>query len=138
MSNYSKNSRDKLAIAHIDLQTIFKEVIKHYDNTIVYTFRGEELQNRLFSEGASKKKYPHSRHNHYPAMAVDSAPYIDGKVSEDMYQCYHYSGFVLGVAKMLFKYKVISHKLIGGSDWDDDNDVNDQKFRDLWHYELIK
>jgi len=138
MSNYSKNSRDKLAIAHIDLQTIFKEVIKHYDNTIVYTFRGEELQNRLFDEDASKKKYPHSRHNHYPAMAVDSAPYIAGKVSEDMYQCYHYSGYVLGIAEMLYKYKVISHKLIGGSDWDDDKDVNDQKFRDLWHYELIK
>ena len=137
MPKYSKNSRDKLAIAHIDLQMIFKEVVKYYDNTIVYSFRGQELQNRLFNDGKSKLKYPKSKHNHYPAMAVDSAPYINGRMSDDMFQCYHYAGFVLGIAEMLYKYKVIRHKLIGGSDWDGDKDVNDQVFRDLWHFELV-
>lgn len=138
MPKYSKNSKNILKLAHIDLRRIFEEVIKHYDNTIVYSFRGQELQDRLFDEGASKLKYPDSKHNSYPAMAVDSGPYLNGNISTDMYQNYHYAGFVLGVAEMLFKYKVISHKLIGGSDWDGDRDVNDQIFRDLWHFELVK
>lgn len=138
MPKYSSASKQRLLLAHADLQTIFNEVIKYYDNTIVYSFRGKELQNRLYEEGATKKKYPHSKHNVYLSMAVDSAPYINGDVSKDRYQCYHYAGFVLGVAQMLLNEGKISHKLISGSDWDDDNDVNDQKFRDLWHFELVK
>jgi len=138
MPKYSSASKKKLLLAHPDLQIIFNEVIKYYDNTIVYTFRNEELQNNLYEQGLTKKKYPHSKHNIYYSMAVDSAPYIDGTVSQDMYQCYHYAGFVKGIAQMLLNEGKISHKLIGGSDWDNDNNVNDQKFRDLWHFELSK
>jgi len=136
MPKYSENSRKKLRLAHTDLQRIFEEVIKYYDNTIVWTYRGQEVQDEFFENGKSKLKYPDSKHNCTPAMAVDSAPYVDGDVSDDMYQGYHYAGFVLGIAKMLLKEGEISHELVCGADWDGDIDVNDQTFRDLWHFQL--
>jgi len=112
-----------------DLQRIFFEVIKHYDNSIITGYRDEEAQNEAFHTGRSKVQFPDSKHNSIPSNAVDAAPYpIDWK---DKDRFYHFAGFVLGVAKIL------GIEIRWGGDWDGDTDLHDQTFYDLVHFELI-
>jgi len=49
------------------------------DVTIVCGYRGEEEQNKAYTEKKSGLKFPQSKHNHAPSSAVDIAPYINGK-----------------------------------------------------------
>jgi peptidoglycan L-alanyl-D-glutamate endopeptidase CwlK len=37
--------------------------------------RGQEAQDTAFKQGASKLKWPNSKHNKTPSLAVDIAPY---------------------------------------------------------------
>lgn len=129
MYKFSKTSLERLSTCHVDLQKLFNEVIKHYDCTIVCGHRSKEEQNLAFKKGNSKLQYPKSKHNVYPSVAVDVAPYpIDWN---DMSRFYHFGGYVLGVADIL------NIKLRWGGDWDSDNDLKDQTFMDLVHFELV-
>ena len=51
------------------------------DITIVEGHRAEARQNQMVAEGKSRLRWPRSRHNSTPSMAVDIAPYVDGTVS---------------------------------------------------------
>ena len=75
MPKYSTISKSRLVTCHQDLQTLFNEVIKYYDCTIVYGHRGEIAQNQAYAEGKSQLKWPNSKHNKWPSLAVDAAPY---------------------------------------------------------------
>ncbi len=72
---FGKSSLEKLATAHEDLQKVFHEVIKQYNCSILCGHRGEAEQNEAFARGASKVKFPKSRHNSTPSEAVDAAPW---------------------------------------------------------------
>lgn len=131
MPQFSDTSLSRLETCDHRLIRLFKEVIKYYDCTIVYGHRGKEEQNKAFSEGKSKLQYPNSKHNKFPSMAIDVAPYIPGKgIVWEAAQCYTFAGFVLGLATML------CIPIRWGGDWDMDNDVNDQTFMDLVHFEI--
>lgn len=45
------------------------------DITVLTGHRGEADQNAAHASGASRLRWPHSRHNSTPSMAVDIAPY---------------------------------------------------------------
>jgi peptidoglycan L-alanyl-D-glutamate endopeptidase CwlK len=136
MPNFSKNSKRELATCHPDLQRLFNRVIQHYDCTIVNGARGELEQNQAFANGASKLQWPDSKHNVVPpaifSMAVDAAPYEMTAIDWSPDQCLHFGGYVLGAAA------VLGISIRWGGDWDRDNDVQDQTFNDLVHFELIK
>lgn len=72
-----------------------------------------------------------SPHNCKPATAVDVAPCINGKITYDEKQCYHFCGFVRGISIALDVH------IRGGHDWNKNNDVLDQKFNDLLHWEVV-
>jgi peptidoglycan L-alanyl-D-glutamate endopeptidase CwlK len=130
MAYFSDASLQKLATCHQDLQDLFKTVILHYDCTILEGHRSEADQDQLFEQGLSKVEWPDSKHNKIPSHAVDVAPYpIDW---DDTKRFYHFVGFVKGVAASM------NIKLRCGADWDGDNDLKDQSFNDLVHFELIK
>lgn len=131
MPKFSNRSQDRLSQCHPLLQELFNYIIQYFDCTIITGHRGREEQNDKFNRGLSKVKWPNSKHNTYPSRAVDAAPFIDGQVSWDSEQCYYFSGFVMGVAKA----KGINIR--SGSDWDRDNNISDQSFNDLVHFELI-
>jgi hypothetical protein len=133
MPNFSRGSNIKLGTCHPKLQRLFREVIKEVDCTVVWGFRGEEIQNGLFEEGFSEKEWPDSKHNQLPALAIDVAPYIKGKgVVWEPRQCYYFAGYVMAVAERL------GIKIICGADWDKDFDVNDQSLRDICHFQIEK
>lgn len=135
MPTYSVRSRENLRSCHKDLRTIFNAVILHYDCTIIQGHRGEAEQNKAYSEGKSQLKFPQSKHNKSPSMAVDVAPYpIDWS---DLDRFYYFAGYVMGVAEMLHAQGMISHRLRYGGDWNRDTQVKDNGFDDLVHFELI-
>ena len=125
---FSKASLSKLSTCDQRLQDVFLKVIDSYDCTILAGHRGKAAQNKAFDEGKSKLRWPVSKHNDKPSMAIDVAPYpIDW---DNINGFYHFSGYVLGIAHTM------GITLRWGGDWDQDNDLTDQSFMDLVHFEL--
>jgi len=136
MPSYSKSSRKKLETCHQDLQTIFNYVIKYWDNTIICGHRTKEEQDDVYEKGYSQVKYPNSKHNSFPSMAVDSVPYPINWTNTDRMKVY--VGFVLGVAAMMKSNGQIEHHLVSGLDWDSDTFLKDHTFHDHPHFQLKK
>lgn len=135
MYSYSKASATNRLSCHSNLQFLFWEVLKTYDHSILCGHRGKKEQEKAFENKQSEIRYPFSKHNKKPSLAVDVAPYpIDW---DNLYRFYHFSGFVCGVADRLLAEGVISHKIRWGGDWNGNRDFSDQDFNDLVHYELI-
>lgn len=130
MPKFSERSTQRLKECHIDIQRVFFEVVKHFDCSIIKGHRGKNEQDDLFYciPKRTQVRWPNSRHNSVPSNAVDALPYpIDWDDRERMTL---FAGFVLGVAKML------GVTLRWGGDWDQDTEVDDNRFDDLPHFEL--
>jgi len=109
-------------------------VIKHVDCSILEGHRTEKDQNEAFKNGTSLVKYPNSKHNSYPSMAVDAVPYpIDWN---DKTRLAYFSGIVIGISRVLLLGT--GYTLISGIDWDNDNNIKEHKFLDFPHFELRK
>ena len=134
MPQFGRKSKEQLSSCHPDLQSLFNEVIKHYDCTILEGHRSNERQEKLFHQGQSKLRACQSKHNQSPSLAVDVAPYHIKKPNIDL-NCtnnfYLFSGYVLGVANQL------GIKIRWGGYWDKTLDVRNNKFNDLVHFELV-
>jgi len=129
MPKFSQTSKQRLGDCEPELQRLFKEVIKHYDCTVLCGFRTEEEQNQAYADKRSTKQFPESKHNIYPSMAIDVAPYpIDWN---DMERFRHFAGFVEGMAASM------GINIRSGGDWDMDHDFKDQRFIDMPHFELV-
>ena len=128
MPEFSDTSNGRLDSCDRRLRSLLVEVVKHYDCSILQGHRDKETQNKYFDEGRSKVRWPDSKHNGQPSMAVDVAPYpIDW---DDRERFYLFSGYVLGTAQQM------GINLRWGGDWDGDRDIADQTFDDLVHFEL--
>lgn len=128
MPRYSRISRDRLQTCHKYLQDLFNKVILTFDCIILEGNREEILQNSYFSTGKSKLNWPGSKHNCFPSLGIDVAPYpINWK---DLSRFYYFGGYVKGMAASM------GIPLRWGGDWDDDTQVLDQRFKDLVHFKL--
>lgn len=129
----SKSSLEKLSTCDERLQELFKKVAEFYPCQVIEGHRNKERQDEAFEKGFSKVKWPDGNHNTYPSRAVDVAPLTkNNKIDwNDRIKFYHFIGFVLGVAQIL------GIKVRSGSDWDKDLDLNNQKFFDLPHWEVV-
>ena len=134
MPQFSKTSRQRLATCHQDLQTLFNEVIKYFDCTIICGHRGEEKQNSAYKKGYSKLKFPNSKHNKNPSLAVDVIPYPLDWDDHDRMRVF--AGYVLGTAQQLKNEGWIDSSIRLGGDWDMDTEVLDNTFQDFPHYEI--
>lgn len=136
MKRFSESSKAKLATCHRDLQTLFNHVILEYDCTVVCGHRSQADQDKAFNEGKSKLRFPNSKHNYTPSLAVDVAPYEKHGVDWGKLQSAHFAGYVKGIADQLFRIGSITHHIRFGIDWDSDDDVDDTKFWDACHFEI--
>tara|TARA_S200002703_G_scaffold156660_1_gene162781 strand:+ start:154 stop:597 length:444 start_codon:yes stop_codon:yes gene_type:complete len=112
------------------------------DISLISGHRSEEEQNALFKSGKSKLKYPNSKHNSNPSMAVDFQPYpmpninaknkaVRARAERTLWASLAYTA---GAART---YALANGwKLRWGGDWDGDGDLTDQTFNDLFHLEL--
>lgn len=74
MPQFSTRSLETLGTCEQKLVNLMKKCIEEVDFTVLCGHRSESEQDKAFAEGKSKLKYPASKHNAYPARAVDIAP----------------------------------------------------------------
>lgn len=126
---YSDSSRQRLEQCHPLIQDVFNRVIQVCDCTIITGHRGKAEQNEMYRTGKSHLQWPLGKHNTVPSLAIDAAPYpIDWK---DRERATLFAGLVIGIAAEM------GIELRWGGDWDQDWQVKDNNFDDLWHFELI-
>ena len=129
MAKFGRRSRENLSTCHEDLQKVFNEVIKHVDCSILEGHRDERTQDRYYEEGKTKVRYPMGRHNSKPSRAVDVVPY---PVDWDDRERFHlFGGFVLGMARGM------GITLRWGGDWNMNFEVDENRFDDFPHFELV-
>ena len=135
MPRFSQASFSKLSTCHPDLQVLFYEVIKYFDCTILVGHRNQADQELAFSEGKTQLHWPHGKHNSQPAMAVDATPYpIEW---ENDKRSYWFAGYVMGIAQKLKDEGKMTHAVRFGGDWNCDTNIDNEHFKDLYHFELV-
>lgn len=126
MPYFSARSKRRLQTCHPDLQVVCKEAIRHFDFTIVWGHRNEQQQEKAHADNASPHKFPHSKHNREPSLAVDIAPWpLDWKNHKRFHVL---AGVMLAVASGM------GVGLRWGGNWDMDNTYVGN---DLGHFELV-
>jgi len=128
MARFGNRSTNRLKTCDQRLQELFYEVVKHFDCSIIEGHRGKEGQNKAYDEGKSKLKYPNGKHNQFPSIAVDVAPYPIDWSDRDRF--HYFSGFVLGIATKM------GLNIRWGGDWNQDTQTKDNNFDDLVHFEI--
>jgi len=118
------------------LQTLFFEVINHFDCTIIEGFRDEADQNKAYASGKSRLKWPYGKHNQSPSMAVDVAPFPVDWDNEQRFLVF--AGFVLGTANSLKAQCKMSHYVRWGGAWNGLDKLNTPgMLNDFVHFELM-
>ncbi len=81
----------------------------------------------------NKTKVRMGQHQRKPSLAVDAVPYpINSDWNKDIEKICVFAGIVLAIAHKR------GIKLRWGRDWDGDMDLNDQKFNDYCHFEIVE
>jgi peptidoglycan L-alanyl-D-glutamate endopeptidase CwlK len=135
MPKFGAESLKQLSTSHKDLQTLFNEVIKYFDCKVIEGFRDERAQQEAFKNGHSKLQWPDGKHNHSPSFAVDVAPYPVN--FNNIPRFYWFAGYVLATAQQLKLQGRITHDIRWGGDWNRNTNIDDEKFKDLFHYEIV-
>lgn len=153
MPAFGRESQKKLNTCDKDIRLICDKTIIMIDFSIITGHRTKEEQNGLFPK-YTKLKWPKGKHNKFPSMAVDIAPYIKpyGVIfggREQIFRMMEIRGVskaaaeafvVKSYARMMGYIEAIAFtagiKIRVGIDWDGDFDMLDQKFHDLGHWEL--
>ena len=133
MPEFSERSLKRLSGVHPDLQTLFQEVVRHFDCTVISGVRTEEEQAALYAKGRTKpgnivtyKDGVIKKSKHQGGGAVDIVPYP--VAWGDIERFRQFGWFVKGVASTLKRYGQIDNDIKWGGDW--------RRFSDYPHYEL--
>lgn len=136
--SYGRTSSGVLITASFNLQLVFDEALAMglIDISAIESRRAKARQNRLFKIDRSRVQWPYSKHNVLNptdlAHAVDAAPFVSGKRSDNYYHCIYLAGVVQACGEKL------GIPIRWGGNWDQDGEpVTDQDFQDLWHYEEV-
>ena len=129
MPYFGKRSKRNLSECDELLQRVAYAAINGYGFTVICGHRNEKDQNEAYENGFSTKKYPNGKHNSKPSKAFDAIP-DDGGWEADIEQFVLMAGYIKGVAL------IFGTKIRWGGDWDSDNDMNNETFIDLAHFEI--
>lgn len=135
MASYGNASKLRLQSVHYDLRRWCERLILRFDHTVVCGHRGAEEQEEAYRNGKSKLHYPHSRHNTYPSLAIDLAPWDPQKRRIDWGAR---DRFILLAGMGLQLAYEMGLPITWGGDWDDDTFVRDHDFQDFPHFQLPK
>lgn len=136
MYKYGSESRRLLATCDERLQRVFNEAIYYMDIKILEGNRPKTVQDRYYEEGRTKVKWPHGTHNLKPSGAVDAVPFDSNATPninwEDRERFSFMAGIIIGVGLMM------GISIRWGGDWNRDGELDDNKFDDLPHFELLR
>ena len=129
---FGQTSKMRLSTCHPLLIALFERVIKRpdlpHDLTILCGHRGQAEQDAAFDSGASKLRYPKSKHNVYPSMAVDVAPWVRGAISWFAPDFLPIARHIKATWETMTEAERGGHTLSWGGDW--------TSFVDRPHWEL--
>lgn len=129
MPQFSDLSEQRLVTCDERLQRLLREAIKHVDFTVIYGHRTQEEQDDAFRQGASTLRWPKSKHNKQPSLAVDIAPYpIDWS---DTARFARLAGYIERIAQEQ------GVKIRWGGDWNGNYRTKDERLVDMPHIELV-
>jgi len=158
MPSFGQRSRENLETCTHDIQLVLNKAIEIVDFSVVCGHRGEQAQNKAYTEGRSTKQWPNSNHNQFPSPAVDIWPYYPGqdwkaeiwltdvavmeairemdtlkaqKALETIKRWHTLIGTVIGIGHAM------GVPLRSGGDWDRDFRYDDHRLVDLPHLEEI-
>ena len=127
MASFGQSSLKRLdGVSHKLQDLAYRVVLEHHDCTILPLGgkRTQEEQLKLVATGKSKTM----NSKHLEGLAIDLAPYpIDWNNTK---RFYYFAGIVMAVAREM------DLKIRWGGDWDRDDNLDDQSFNDLVHFEL--
>jgi peptidoglycan L-alanyl-D-glutamate endopeptidase CwlK len=75
MPKFSAKSKNALATAHPLLQRVMNAAIAEIDFSVLCGHRTEAEQMAAYEGGKSQLRWPRSKHNQIPSLAVDIVPY---------------------------------------------------------------
>jgi len=136
---FGARSLERLNTCHPTLQYVIREAMIYdlMDFTVLVGHRDQAAQEEAFFKGASKLRWPDSKHNSFPSLAIDIAPWpirwgeVGGPTRiKDIGRFYKLAGIVLATSRQL------EIPIRWGGDWNMNGDVYDQDFDDLAHFEL--
>jgi peptidoglycan L-alanyl-D-glutamate endopeptidase CwlK len=131
MPAFGRTSDLRLQTVDWRLLMIAEEAIKITDFTVLEGYRNPTRQDSLFNQGLSKVKGGDSKHNSWPSMAIDVAPYpIDWDDTERFVK-------LAGVFEAAAYSLGMQDELRWGGDWDGDNRLTEETFRDYGHFEIV-
>lgn len=130
---WGSSSLAQIGTAHPLLQTLCHRLIKRADLPrdlrVLFGHRNKADQDKAFASGASKLRWPKSKHNSVPALAVDIVPLEGGVVSWDWAHYHALAPIVKDEwAKMAAEGLTGGAVLAWGGDW--------RSFKDGPHWEL--
>ena len=129
MPTFSRRSLERLETCDHRLRAVVKRAITRMDFTVLCGHRTKEEQNDAYERGTSKLRWPQSKHNKTPSLAVDLAPYPIDWDNLDRFREL--------AAIMLDEAQKLGVKLRWGGDFNQ-NGKPDDKFVDMPHFELIE
>lgn len=125
----TKLSLQRLSTCHPDLQRVVLHAAETFNFQVQCGHRGKQEQNEAFARRTSKLKWPNSKHNKQPSLAVDLIPlpvnWNDLKKFREMMDVVKASAAKLGV------------KVRFGNDFNQNGVIGDDSFIDWPHVELI-
>ena len=133
MAHYGRTSKKRLVGVHPVLEDFAYRVVKIMDCTVICGLRTIEKQKWYVGQGLSRTmKSKHLKQLDGFAHAIDLGPYIAGGIPWDNEKYFY---------KLIGVQQAVAHEMDitirNGSDWDRDGDMDDQKFMDLVHTELV-
>lgn len=145
--NFSKQEEEMISKLHPDLRLIIVTAAFFISFRIAQsTIRTKEQQAEFVKKGLSKilnsmhlpRPFPEYG-NKELVCAFDGLPLFEGgKIDyNDLGAFCYFAGFIMGTAAFLFREGKITHKLRWGGDWNKNYRTNDEKFKDLGHFEMI-
>ena len=132
MRKWGEKSKGVRATLDPRLQKVVDRVLHEVaDVSLLEGYRSKARQNALYLDKKSKLTWPHSKHNTYPALAVDLQPYPMPKREEVLWASL---GYIAGRAIEIAKQEGV--ELRWGGDWNRNGSVQDERFHDLFHLEV--
>ena len=128
---FGKKSHRELCTTDARLQDIAHKVLRIKDHSIIQGHRNHADQIIAYRDGFSKVQWPNGKHNGLPSKAMDVQTYPrPQKPSELREEQFYLLGLYRGVAHEM------GLEVRTGADWDNDGEVSDNGWDDLFHVEL--
>lgn len=135
MPKFSATSELRLSGCHSDLIKLMNAAIQDFDFAVICGHRNQQDQDAAYNAGKSKLKYPHSKHNTKPSIAVDIAPIKYNENGTTWVDWDDLASF-FALSKIVQKHADnLDIKIRWGGDWDG-NPLTRNLFNDYPHFEL--